>query len=37
MVNMKKTVKIYDKEFELFIKSSEISEMVDRIAMDLTK
>jgi hypoxanthine phosphoribosyltransferase len=34
---MKKAVKIYDKEFELFIKSSEISEMVDRIAMDLTK
>jgi hypoxanthine phosphoribosyltransferase len=33
---MKKTVKIQDKEFELFIKSSEISEMVDRLALKLT-
>jgi hypoxanthine phosphoribosyltransferase len=33
---MKETVKIHDKEFELFIKSSEISEMVDRLATNLT-
>jgi len=33
---MKKTVKVHDKEFELFIRSSEIYEMVDRLALKLT-
>jgi hypoxanthine phosphoribosyltransferase len=33
---MKETVKVHDKEFELFIRSSEISEMVDRLALKLT-
>jgi hypoxanthine phosphoribosyltransferase len=33
---MEKTIRIHDKEFKIFIKSSEISEMVDRLARDLT-
>jgi hypoxanthine phosphoribosyltransferase len=33
---MKGTIKILDKEFEIFIKSAEISEMVDRLARNLT-
>lgn len=34
---MKETVKILDKEFEIFIKSSVISEMVNRLARKLKK
>jgi hypoxanthine phosphoribosyltransferase len=33
---MKEIVKVHDKEFELFIDSSEISEMVDRLSMKLS-
>jgi hypoxanthine phosphoribosyltransferase len=33
---MKDTVKVHDKEFELFISSLEISEMVDSLALKLT-
>jgi len=34
---MEKTIKVHDKEFKIFIKSSEISEMVERLANDLSK
>jgi len=32
-----KTIKVYDKKFELFIEASEISEMVEKLAKKLTK
>jgi hypoxanthine phosphoribosyltransferase len=32
-----KTIKVYDKKFELFIEASEISEMVEKLAMRLNQ
>jgi hypoxanthine phosphoribosyltransferase len=37
MLKMEETIRVHNKEFNIFIKSAEISEMVDRLAKDLTK
>jgi hypoxanthine phosphoribosyltransferase len=34
---MEETIRVHNKQFKIFIKSSEISEMVERLASDLSK